>query len=161
MVDAITILAVALLVAGVAGTVLPLVPGGLLSLSGVYLYWWHTGFSDPGLLALFAFTVLGVATMFAEFFGGAVSARMGGASWGTTAIAGAVGIVLLFVTGPIGLLVGLFGTVFLLEFARNGDVEDSTRSALYATVGTLASTAVQATLTATILIGFVLVVFVF
>ncbi|WP_255191518.1 DUF456 domain-containing protein [Natronobeatus ordinarius] len=157
MVDAITVLAVALLVGGVVGTLIPLVPGGALSLAGVYLYWWHSGFTEPGTLALVVFTLLGVLTLLTEFFGGAISARFGGASWGTTAIAAVVGIVLMVITGPLGLLAGLFGTVFALEFARNGDVDHGVRSAAFATVGILASTAVQALLTATILFGFLVV----
>lgn len=157
MVDAITVLAVALLVGGVVGTLIPLVPGGALSLAGVYLYWWHSGFTEPGTLALGVFTLLGVLTLLTEFFGGAISARFGGASWGTTAIAAVVGIVLMVITGPLGLLAGLFGTVFALEFARNGDVDHGVRSAAFATVGILASTAVQALLTATILFGFLVV----
>ena len=157
MVDAITVLAVALLVGGVVGTLIPLVPGGALSLAGVYLYWWHSGFTEPGTLALAVFTLLGVLTLLTEFFGGAISARFGGASWGTTAIAAVVGIVLMVITGPLGLLAGLFGTVFALEFARNGDVDHGVRSAAFATVGILASTAVQALLTATILFGFLVV----
>ena len=161
MVDAITVLAVALLVGGVLGTLIPLVPGGALSVAGVSLYWWHSGFTEPGPLALAVFLFLGVVTLLVEFFGGAISARFGGASWGTTAIAAVVGIALLIVTGPLGLLAGLFGTVFALEFARNGDVDHSTRSAAYATIGILASTAVQVLLTATILVGFLVVVILF
>ena len=156
MVDPVVALSVALLLAGVAGTVIPLVPGGLLSLSGVYLYWWHTG--DLGTVALAVFTLLGLLTLLAEFFGGAISAKYGGASWRTTAIAATVGIVLMILTGPLGLLAGLFGTVFALEFARNGDVDHSLRSAGYATAGILASTAVQVLLTTGILLGFLVVV---
>ncbi|APW98351.1 hypothetical protein CHINAEXTREME_11345 [Halobiforma lacisalsi AJ5] len=159
MVDAITVLAVALLVAAVAGTVVPLVPGGLLSLAGVYLYWWHSGFTEPGALTLAVLTLLGVLTLLVEFFGGSIAAKAGGASWGTTAAAAAVGIVLMVVTGPIGLLVGLFGTVFALEFVRDGNVDESAQSALYATGGMLASTAAQALLTATVLFGFLIAVF--
>lgn len=159
MVDAVTALAVTLLVAGIAGTLIPLVPGGLLSLAGVYLYWWHTG--DFGAVALAVFTLLGLLTLFAEFFGGAISAKYGGASWRTTAIAAGVGVALMIVTGPLGLLVGLFGTVFALEFARDGDVDHSARSAVYATLGILASTAVQVLLTTTILLGFLVAVILF
>ncbi len=156
MVEAITVVAVCLLVGGVVGTVIPLVPGGLLSLSGVYLYWWGTG--DLGTVALAVFTLFGLLTLLAEFFGGAISAKYGGASWRTTAIAAAVGIVLMILTGPLGLLVGLFGTVFALEFVRDGDVDHGLRSAGYATAGILASTAVQVLLTVGILLGFLVVV---
>ncbi len=101
MVDAITIVAVLLLVGGVVGTLVPLVPGGLLSLSGVYLYWWHSGFTAPGTISLAVLTFLGLLTLLVEFFGGSIAARAGGASWSTTAAAAAVGILLMLVTGPL------------------------------------------------------------
>ncbi|MWV40163.1 DUF456 domain-containing protein [Natrialba sp. INN-245] len=158
MVEAVAVLAVALLVAGIVGTLIPLVPGGLLSLSGLYLYWWHTGFTEPGPIALGVLTALGLLTLLAEFFGGSAAAKAGGASWRTTGAAAVVGIVLMIVTGPLGLLAGLFGTVFALEYVRNGELERSARSALYATVGILASTAVQFLLALSILLGFAVAV---
>lgn len=160
MVDAVTVAAVALLVAGVVGTVVPLVPGGALSLSGLVLYWWQTGFAEPGPLAMVVLTVLCLTTLLAEFFGGAIAARVGGASWETTAVAAGVGIALLFVAGPAGLVIGLFGTIVVLEVVRNDSLEGGVRSAAYATVGVLVSTAVQVVLTTTVLVGFLLVVFV-
>lgn len=159
MVDAITVFAVTLLLAGIVGTVVPLVPGGLLSLGGVYLYWWGSGFSSPGPVALAVLTVLGLLVLLTEFFAGSIAAKAGGASWGTTAVAAVVGIALMLLTGPLGLLVGLFGTVFVIEFVREGDATRSTRAALYATLGTLASTAVQALLTVAIFLGFLVAVF--
>ncbi|MHC3439027.1 DUF456 domain-containing protein [Natrialbaceae archaeon A-gly3] len=159
MVDAVTVLAVVLLIVGVLGTVVPFVPGGLLSLSGVYLYWWMGG--DIGTVALAVFSLLGLLTLLAEFFGGALSARYGGASWRTTVVAAVVGLTLMVVTGPLGLLVGLFGTVFALEVARGGEIDHSMRSAVYATLGILASTAVQVLLTTGILLGFLVAVVLF
>lgn len=161
MVDAVALLAVALLVGGVVGTVVPLVPGGLLSVCGLLLYWGNSGFTEPGPASIVVLTTLGVITLLVEFFGGSIAARAGGASWTTTGAAAVVGITLMIVTGPLGLLIGLFGTVFLLEYARGGDVDGSSRSAFYATVGILASTAVQVLLTTAILLGFLVAVFVF
>ncbi|THE63336.1 DUF456 domain-containing protein [Salinadaptatus halalkaliphilus] len=160
MVEAMTLLALALLVGGVVGTVIPLVPGGALSLSGLYCYWWSSGFTEPGTGTLVVLTGLGLFALAVEFLGGSIAAKAGGASWTTTASAAVVAIVLMIVTGPVGLLVGLFGTVFVLEYVRNGDLDQSAQSALYATIGILASTAVQVLLTATILLGFVVAVFV-
>jgi len=54
-------------------------------------------------------------------------------------------------TGPIGLLVGVAGTVFALELYEDRDVEESARRAAYATVGVLASSAMQLVLTVAIL----------
>lgn len=157
--DAITLLAVVLVAAGVAGSLIPLAPGALLSLSGVYLYWWHTGFTDPGLIALAALTLVGVVTLLVDWLGGALSASVSGASTATTVAAGIAGFVLLFVAGPLGILLGIAGTVFAVEFYRNDDAEASARTALYTTVGMLASNVVQALLTGGILVGFLLVVF--
>lgn len=106
MSELVLLLAVVLLLVGVVGSVLPMVPGAPLSLVGVFLYWWSTGFSDPGLVAVFVLTVIGLSAFLADLFGGAITARAGGASHVTTGLAAVVGVVLLFVTGPVGLLVG-------------------------------------------------------
>ena len=161
MVDPIPVLAVGLVVAGVVGTIVPLVPGGALSLSGVYLHWWASGYTEPGLIALAVLSVLGVTTLLVEFLAGALSARVGGASWRTTGVAVIVGTGLAIVAGPLGLVVGLFATVFALEFADRSALSRSLRAAAYATVGVLLSTAVQVALTTTMLLVFLGAIFVF
>lgn len=152
------ILALVLLVVGIAGSVLPLLPGALLSLIGVYLYWWSTGFTDPGVLWLVVLTVVGLVAVIADYFGGAITARAGGASLVTTGLAVIVGIVLLFVTGPIGLLVGIAGTVFIAEYYRHHDAKAGGKTALYAVIGVITSTVAQVLLTVTMLVGFVVAV---
>jgi uncharacterized protein YqgC (DUF456 family) len=150
--------AVALVAAGVIGSVLPLIPGGLLSVAGVLVYWWSTGYTEPSILLVAALVVVGLLATLVDYAGGAIAARAGGASLVTTAAAVLVGLVLLLIAGPIGFLVGLAATVFAVEFAQHADTEESARVALYATVGVLASTAVQVLLTGSILVVVVLVV---
>ncbi|WP_226007203.1 DUF456 domain-containing protein [Natrinema salinisoli] len=161
MVDVVTVVAIALLAGAIVGAAVPMVPSGLLSLAGLVVYWWGSGFAELGALTFAVLALIAVVTALVEFFGGSIAARAGGASWLTTAVAAVVGIVLMIVTGPLGLLAGLFGTVFVLEFVRNGELEGSTRSAVYTTIGVLASTAVQVLLTASILFGFLIAVFLF
>ena len=161
MVDPISLLAVGLLIAGVVGTLVPLVPGGALSLSGVYLHWWASGYAEPGLIALAVLSVLGVTTLLVEFLAGALSARVGGASWRTTGVAVVVGVGLAVVAGPIGLVVGLFATVFALEYADRSALSGTLRAAAYATVGVLLSTAVQVALSTTMLLVFLVAVYVY
>ena len=151
-------LGVALL--GVVGSAVPLIPGALLSLSGLYLYWWHTGYSDPGLLVLVVLTALALLVVVLDWLGGAVSAKVGGASTGTAALAGLVGFLLFFVAGPVGILLGVAGIVFLAEYRRTDDVVTSGRTAVYTTIGMLASTVAQVLLTALFFLGFLLAVFV-
>jgi len=158
MSDPAVVLAVGLLVAGVVGSFLPVVPGALLSLAGVYLYWWTSGYADPGLLALAALTVVCLLAVVADYGAGAVAARAGGASWRASALGVAVGTLLFFVVGPVGLVGGLAGTVFLLTYRKNRDSRESARTALFAAVGVFASAAVQALLTGVVLIAMLLVV---
>lgn len=150
----------ALVALGVAGSVLPLLPGGLLSVVGVTGYWWSTGYTEPSVLLVVVLVAIGGLTMAVDYFGGAIAARAGGASMVTTGVAVLVGLVLLLLAGPVGFLVGIAATVFAVEFAQHADTERGLRVALFATVGVLASTVVQVILTGSVLFVLVLVVFV-
>ena len=158
--DLLTWGALGLALLGVVGSAVPLLPGALLSLSGLFLYWWHTGYSDPSLLVLVVLTSLGLLVVVLDWFGGAVSAKVGGASTGTATAAALVGFLLFFVAGPVGILLGVVSVVFFAEFRRTGDPQRSGRTAIYTTVGMLASTVAQVLLTALFFLGFLLAVFV-
>jgi uncharacterized protein YqgC (DUF456 family) len=156
VVDALTVVAVALLVAGVIGSIVPVVPGPLLSIGGVYTYWWSSGYSDPGLLVLVGFTLVGVFALAVDLLAGAVSARAGGASTKSSVAAGVAGFALFFVAGPVGVVVGVAGAVFVVELALGADADEGGKAALYTAVGVLASGVVQAMLTLSMLVGFLL-----
>lgn len=147
--DVLVLLAFALLVLGVLGAILPLLPSGLLSLAGVGVYWWQTG--DPGPLLFAALVGLALVAVAVDWLAGIVGARAGGTDTRTAVVAGVVGFLLMLPTGPLGLLAGVAGTVFVLEFRKNEDVAASARRAVYATVGVVASTAMQVVLTVAIL----------
>ncbi|SEL64207.1 DUF456 domain-containing protein [Haloferax larsenii] len=151
-------IAIALLVLGIVGSVLPLLPGALFSVVAVLLYWWSTGFSDPSLLGVVGLLLVGLVALAADYGAGFVAARVGGASNRTSLLAAVVGFVLMFVLGPLGIFVGVAGTVFVVEYLEHEDAEQSGLRALYATVGVLASSAVQVFLTFSMLVGFVLAV---
>lgn len=150
------LVAVVLLFAGVVASAVPLVPGGLVSLAGVGWYWTATG--EPGPVATALLVALCLLTVALDWLGGAISARVGGASLRTTAVAAVAALVGLLVLGPAGALLGVAGSVFALEYRRHGDVQRGLRTAAVATVGVLASTAMQLVLTLSILLGFLLAV---
>ncbi|NHN61298.1 MULTISPECIES: DUF456 domain-containing protein [Halorussus] len=155
--DPFFLVAVAILLGGVAGSVVPLVPGAGLSLVGIYLYWWSTGYAVPGLLALAAFTLVGIAAILADQFGGALAAGAGGASTKTVALASVVSIPLLFVAGPAALVLGVAAVVFAAELYRTRSAGRGARAAAYAAVGVLGSAVVQFVVTLSLLVGFVIV----
>lgn len=146
-------LAFVLLVGGVVGSLVPQMPGAPISLAGVYCYWYGTG--EPGVWMLAILTLVGLLTWAIDFAGGMVAARVGGASTSTALLAGVVGVVLFFLTGPLGILLGVGATVFVVEFYRQQDARKGLKAALVTTVGMLASGIAQALLTGSILLTMV------
>jgi uncharacterized protein YqgC (DUF456 family) len=149
--DVLVLAAFALLVAGVAGSLLPLVPGGLLSLAGVLVYWSQTG--RPGPLLLAALVGLAVVAVLVDWLAGIVGAKAGGTDTRTAVLAGGVGFLLMLLAGPVGLLAGVAATVLTVEYRGSGDVAESTRRAARATVGVVASAAMQVVLTAVVFLA--------
>lgn len=145
------VLAFVLLAGGVVGSLVPQMPGAPLSLAGVYCYWYATG--EPGVWLLAGLTLVGVLTWVVDVAGGAIAARAGGASTTTAVLAGVVALVLFFLTGPLGIILGVAATVFAVEFYRQQDARKGLRAALVTTVGMLASSVVQAILTGSILLA--------
>lgn len=144
-----------LLIGGIVMSFAPLIPGGAVSTLGIGYYWVVT--DDLGTGVFLGFVALGVLTLAFDLLGSAISARVGGASMGTTGIAAVAAIGLMFVFGPLGALLGVVGSVFLLEYRRHGDVRQGIRTAAVTAVGMLASTVIQVLLTASMLVGFLLV----
>lgn len=151
-VDLPVLVAFGLLVAGVVGSVLPAVPGAGLSLAGVLLFWWHAGYAEPTALVLVVLVLGGLFAVAFDWLGGALASRAGGASTRTMAVAGVVGFLLVFVAGPLGILLGIGGTVFAAEYLRGASAGASVRAAAYATAGVLASALVQLFVTLSILL---------
>lgn len=151
--DPLVAVAYLLLVGGVVASVLPL-PSGALSLAGLYLHWWQVG--RPGALLLAALTLLALLALAADWLGGPLAARASGVPTRRAAAAGVVGLVGALLVGPVGLIVGLAGTVFALEYRDHGDSRAGARAAAVATVGVLAAAAVQLLATTIVLVGVLL-----
>ena len=152
-------LAIALLVAWTVSSFVPLVPGGALAALTVVGYAYTTGFSEPSLVAVVALVVVSLLASAADVASGMVSGRLGGASTRTVVVGTLVGIALLIPLGPIGLVVGLGGTVFFAALNEHGgDTREAARQAAYAVVGALASAFVQAVLLGGVTVAFALAV---
>jgi uncharacterized protein YqgC (DUF456 family) len=97
------ILSWALIAGGLAGTVLPLLPGTGLVLAGIVLGAWIDDFTRVGPWALGLITALAVLSWVLEFVASLLGARRVGAS--RLAVAGAaIGTVVGVFTGFLGLL---------------------------------------------------------
>jgi hypothetical protein len=99
------ILAALLMVAGIAGTVLPALPGTALILAGIVLGAWIDDFVHVGTVPLVVVTVLAVLAWVMDYVAGLMGAQKVGASR-QALIGAALGTV-------AGLFMGLVGVLFM------------------------------------------------
>jgi len=131
--------AVFLVVAGVAGTVLPVMPGPFLVLGGLLLYAWADGFAQTGAGTLTAISILTLLTAVVDPVATALGAGRVGAS--RRAVVGAVmGTLAGLFFGLPGLLVGPFVGAVLAEYTARRDVIGAGRVGLGVWVGLLLGT---------------------
>lgn len=101
------VLAVLLVLVGIAGTILPALPGLPLVFAGMLLAAWAGDFQQVGVPMLVVLGLLTVFSLAVDFWATALGAKRVGAS--RLAIVGAmVGTVAGLFFGPIGLLMGPF-----------------------------------------------------
>jgi len=150
-------LAIALLVVWTVSSFVPFVPSGVLAALTVVGYAYTTGFAEPSLAVLLALVLVSLLASAAELLAGVVSGTLGGASSRTVAVGTLLGIALLFVMGPIGLVVGVGGTVFLESLYENADEPRvAVRRSAFAVIGVFAGPFVQAVMLAGVAVGFAL-----
>jgi hypothetical protein len=99
------ILSAALIVLGLAGTLLPALPGTAFVLAGIVLGAWIDDFTRVGGVALSVIAVMAIAAWVLDYIAGLVGARRAGASR-QAVLGAAIGTVL-------GLFMGLVGVLFL------------------------------------------------
>jgi uncharacterized protein len=126
-----------LLILGLAGSVVPLLPGTPLIFLGALVYAVATDFTSVGAGRLLILAALAVCAYVVEHAAGALGTkRYGGSRW---AMSGAVlGAVVGLFFGPLGLILGPVVGAIAGELIRTGRLEQSVRSGFGALVGMLA-----------------------
>lgn len=139
------IVAAALIAVGVAGLVLPVLPGPLLLFAGLWMAAWLEGFAHVGAAPLVFIGALAAVASLTDFLAGALFARRRGAS--ASSVAGAtLGAVVGVFFGPVGLLLGPFvGAVLGELWARRG-LPAAGRAGWSATLGLLLGMATKVAL---------------
>jgi uncharacterized protein YqgC (DUF456 family) len=114
------VVAVALVLLGLVGIVVPVLPGGALVFAGVVVLAWADGFTRIGWMPLTLCGVLAILMWVADWAAAAVGAKRVGASpWG---VAGAfIGLLAGLVFGLVGVLIGPFVGAALFEYLRDRD----------------------------------------
>ncbi len=145
------VLGFAALAAGIAGLVLPMLPGSVLLVAGTALIAWAGHFTRVGwgLIALSA--AVAVLVWIVDFAAAALGAKAFGASrW--SIVGATVGLVVGLFLGPLGIVLGPIAGAVLFELVRNPDVARALRAGAGAFVGFVLGSAVKIAL-AFVLVG--------
>jgi uncharacterized protein YqgC (DUF456 family) len=148
------ILAGLVVIAGLAGTVIPALPGVPLVFAGLFLGAWIGNFETIGWITVGILAMLAIVAWAVDFLAGALGAKYLGASsrafWGATfgAIAG------IFFGLP-GIVLGPFIGAVLGELSVGSDLLQSGRSGLGAWLGMVVATAAKLAI-AFLMIGIVI-----
>lgn len=134
-----------LVLAGLAGVLLPALPGLPLVFAGMLLAAWADGFERVGGWTLAVLGVLTLLSFAADILSGAVGARRFGA--GPLAVAGAaLGTIAGLFFGLPGLLLGPFIGAVLGELRHTRHLRQATRVGLATWLGLLLGTALKVAL---------------
>jgi uncharacterized protein YqgC (DUF456 family) len=126
----VSILSGVLMLIGLLGTVLPVLPDLPLVWVAALGYGLLVGWGDHGALLFGLISVLGVIGILSEIWVSGAGARRGGASFLSTLGGIGLGLAGLLVAGPIGLVVGMLAGTFVLEYVRHQDVDLALRATL-------------------------------
>lgn len=150
------VLAVALMIIGIIGSFMPAVPGPLMSIIGVTVYFWSTGYTVPSPLVFSLIVFTGLVALGLDYLASYVGADKAEASKRTAVAAAIASFLLFFVSGPIGIIIGTGGTVLLRELMLGKEFDKALRSAVYTTIALLGSIFAKVGLTALMLLVFII-----
>jgi uncharacterized protein YqgC (DUF456 family) len=135
-------LAIVMVVVGVAGIVLPALPGHMLVFAGLLLAAWADGFTRVGPATLVILGVLAGLSYLVDFVAGALGVRRVGAS-GRAMVGAGLGALLVLPFGLPGLILGPFVGAVVGELTVRGDMARAGRAGVAAWIGFLIGTAVK------------------
>lgn len=113
------IVAVVLLLVGIVGTFLPVIPGLLLSFCGLLIYKFGTS-TDLSMIWIWIFGFLTIVSIFLDYIIPAkTNKKYGGTRYGS--IGSVIGTIagMLFIPIPFGFLIGMFAGVFVGELLHD------------------------------------------
>ena len=147
------VLAIVLVLVGIAGTVVPALPGAPLVFVGLLLAAWADGFQKVGWLPLSILAILTVLTWVVDLLATVLGAKRLKAS--TLAIIGAaVGSLVGLFFGFVGLLVGPFVGALLGEYLSTRDLRQAGKVGLGTWLGMVLGAAAKLALVFTMLLVF-------
>jgi uncharacterized protein YqgC (DUF456 family) len=154
------VLAVIFVVVGLAGILLPALPGTILIFAGLQLAAWADGFTRVGAGTLVLLGVIAAASYGVDFVAAALGVKRLGAS--PRAMAGAaIGTLLGLFLGLPGLIVGPFAGAVVGELTVHRDLARAGRAGVAAWIGFAIGTAAKVALAFSMVAIFLAAMFLF
>ncbi|HUQ29066.1 MAG TPA: DUF456 domain-containing protein [Usitatibacter sp.] len=125
-----------LVLLGVLGTVLPVLPGVLLVFGGLFLAAWAQDFTRVGWVGLTVIGVLALLAFLADFVASLLGAKRVGAS-GKALIGAAIGGFIGVFFGLPGILIGPFAGAVIGELLARGGFQQATKVGIGTWLGLL------------------------
>jgi uncharacterized protein YqgC (DUF456 family) len=133
---------VALVLVGLAGIILPALPGHVLILAGLVLAAWADGFTRVGVWTLVIIALIAAGSYLVDFAGAALGAKKLGASSRAMVGAGLGTIAGLFFGLP-GIILGPFAGAVIGELTVKQDLRQAGKAGVAAWIGFAVGTAVK------------------
>jgi uncharacterized protein len=148
------LLAIVLVAVGLAGTVLPVLPGTLLVFAGLFIAAWADGFAHVGVAGLAIIGILGLLAFVADFLASLAGAKRVGAS--PQALVGAtVGGLVGFFFGIPGMIVGPFAGAVGGELLAKGRLAQAGKVGIGTWLGLVAAAVLKVVLACLMIATFV------
>jgi uncharacterized protein len=144
------LLAVVLVLVGIAGAVLPALPGVPLVFAGLLAAAWADDFERVGVVALVVLGLLTVLSFVVDFLATVLGAQRVGATK-LALLGAALGTLIGLFFGLPGLILGPFAGAVIGELVSHGRVQQATRAGLATWVGLLFGTLAKLALAFTML----------
>ncbi len=134
------ILAIILFIAGLLGTLLPILPGAVLVYAGLLLYGFMTQFETLNLYFFIMQAIVLIIIFAADYASSAIGTKLFGGSK-QAAIGAIIGTILaLIFLGPAGILIGPLVGAIAVELLRGVEFKQALRAGLGTLVGVLGGT---------------------
>ena len=128
-----------LIAVGIAGTVLPALPGPVLVFAGLLLGAWAEGFERVGPATLVLLALLTIAAYVVDLAATVLGVQRSGAS-GRAVAGAAIGLLAGIPFGLLGLLLGPFAGAVIAELTVRNDLRMASRAGFAAWLGFLIGT---------------------
>lgn len=136
-------LAVLIMIVGLVGAILPLLPGPPIVWLGAFYYAYQTNWSEIGIPMLVVLAILGIIGGTADLWLGYLGASKGGASGWATLASLVGGLVGFFVFSVIGMIIGSIAAIVVVEYLRHRDWQRVLRAGTGYVVGWLLASVVE------------------